>query len=532
MKNKFLSILLIMSLLAVPVFMSGCTSSSNEQSVESGEQTVADPSAAGQTLVLGEMWDIKNIDPASAGTVICEKAAVTETLVGANPDFSLKPGLATSWEQVDNLTWIFDLRENVKFHDGSPMTAEDVKYSLERTMAENPKVESMLNIDSINVVDDHTLEIKTKEINPILAGILHYPDNSIISESSLDESGNFVKPVGTGPYSFESFNEQTRVLTVVRNEDWWGGDVGLEKLVIKGMPDPNTRAMAIENGEIDFTVDVPYSETDRIDAIEGLNVEKYSTPRVYKIDTNLEDEALGDVRVRQAISYAISRDDIVEHVLYNVGAPAAGPFLPSMSWANKDLEPYEQNLEKADELLTQAGWTDTDGDGIRDKNGQPLELELLTYAARPGLPPMSEAIAAQLKEAGISVSSQVLEWGAISDKRESGDWDLVLAAYNIAMVPDPAYVLNNWYTTDGPDNTPGYSNPEVDALVEEAKTIKDRDLRYQKFNEVEEIVYEEQPKILIAYYGCAIVKKDSVKGYVFDPTAHDYRVNAGMYIEK
>lgn len=529
MKNKILSILLVMSILAVPVLMSGCTDS--DQSIDS-ENNPTDESPSEQTLVLGEMWDIENIDPASAGTIICEKAAVTETLVAANPDFSLEPGLATSWEQVDNLTWRFDLRQDVRFHDGSMMTAEDVKFSLERTMNENPRVKSMSAIDSIKVIDDHTLEIKTTETNPILAGVMHYPDTSIISESSLDENNNFVKPVGTGPYSFESFNEQTRVLTVVKNENWWGGSVGLDKLVLKGMPDPNTRAMAIENGELDFTVDVPYSETDRIDAIDGINVEKYSTPRVYKMDTNLEDEALSDERVRKAISYAINRDDIVEHVLYNVGSPAAGPFLPSMTWANKDLKPYEQDIDKAEELLSQAGWTDTDGDGIRDKDGKPLELELLTYAARPGLPPMSETIAAQLKDIGISVSPQVLEWGAISDKRESGNWDLVLAAYNIAMVPDPFYVLNNWYTTDGPDNTPGYSNAEVDSLVEEAKYIRDLDKRYEKFNQVEEIVYEEQPKILIAYYGCAIVKKDSVKNYVFDPTAHDYRVNAGMYIEQ
>ncbi|MBP2030786.1 peptide/nickel transport system substrate-binding protein [Methanohalophilus levihalophilus] len=520
MKNQYLSILFVILVLAGSVFMSGCTSS--------GEESVA----SGQTLVLGEMWDIDGIDPAVEGTVIGEKAAVTETLVGANSDFSLKPELAESWEQTDDYTWVFTLRQGVKFHDGSTMTAEDVKFSLERTIAENTRVESMLKIDSINVIGDHTLEITTTDLNPILAGILHYPDLGIISASSFNENGEFVKPIGTGPYVFESYDEQTRVLTVVKNDEWWGGEVGLEKMILKGMPDPNTRAMAIENGELDFTVDVPYSETDHIDSIEGIIVEKYSTPRVYKMDTNLQNEALADVRVRQAISYAINRDDIVEHVLYNVGEPAAGPFLPVMAWTNKDLKPYDQDLEKAKELLTEAGWVDTDGDGIRDKDGEALEFELLTYSARPGLPPMAEAIAAQLKDVGISVSPQVLEWGAISDKQKNGDWELLLAAYNIAMVPDPEYVLSNWYTTTGPDNGPGYSNPEVDALVEEARTIKDLDLRYQKFNEVEAIVYEEQPMILVAYYGCAIVKKDSVKGYVFDPTAHDYRINAAMYMEE
>jgi peptide/nickel transport system substrate-binding protein len=124
-----------------------------------------------------------------------------------------------------------------------------------------------------------------------------------------------------------------------------------------------------------------------------------------------------------------------------------------------------------------------------------------------------------------------MDLGAIEDNTESDNWDLYLAAYNIAMVPDPEYVLNNWYYTGGPDNGPGYSNPEVDALIDEARTITDLDARYKKFNEVEAIVYEEQPMIIVAYYGCAIVKDDNLKGYVFDPTAHDYRINAGMYME-
>ncbi|AKB52693.1 Oligopeptide ABC transporter, periplasmic oligopeptide-binding protein OppA [Methanosarcina barkeri str. Wiesmoor] len=545
MKNKNfpLIILLIILLTCAILTTSGCSSTeeSGAKDAVSGMEVNSGSDDASQieggsennTLVLGEMWNIESIDPINGdGTLVCEKAAITETLVGANDDFSLKPGLATSWEQLDENTWEFKLRNNVTFHDGSKMTAEDVNFTLEKVISENAKVASMLKIDSIEIVDNYTLKIKTKEINPILPGVLHYPDTAIISPSSYNENGEFVKPVGTGPYKLESFDEQTRVLTVVKNDNWWGGEVGLDKMILKGIPDPNTRAMAIENGEVDFTVDVPYSETDRIDAIDGINVEKYKTPRVYKLDLNLKHEPLEDVRVRQAMSYAIDRSDIAENVLYNVGEAAAGPFLPTMVWANKSLKPYSQDLEKADELLTAAGWVDTDGDGIRDKDGQPLKFNLMTYSARPGLPPMAEAMAAQLREAGIGIETEVLEMGSIDDRRESGDWDLYLAAYNIAMVPDPEYILTNWYMTNGTDNNAGYSNPKVDSLITEARKITNMSERYKKFNEVEAIAYDEQPMIIVAYYGCAIVKKDYVKGYVFDPTAHDYRINADMHIEK
>lgn len=524
MNSRNIIFSLIIALMAATSAISGCVDSDMSVASDSDENT--------NELTVGEMWAIDNLDPATDLKILCEKALIVETLVQTNKDFSLSPGLASSWKQLDNYTWEFTLRDDVKFHDGTDMTAEDVKFSLERAIRKNVNVESMLDVASIEAEDKHTLLIKTNKFNAILPGALHYPCTAIINSNSVDENDDIVTPIGTGPYKFESFDEQTNVLTVVRNDQWWNGEAGLDRMVIRGMPDPNTRAMAIESGEIDFTVDVPYSETDRLDAIDGINVEKCLVPRLYKMDLNLHNPALNDTRVRQAISYAIDRESIVENILYNVGEAASGPFLPDMVWSNKSLEVYQQNYTEADKLLTEAGWVDTDGDGIRDRDGQKLELSLLTYSTRPGLPPMAEAITSQLGEIGIAVTTEVMEYGAITERREQGDWDMCLAAYTLAMVPDPQPILTSWYGTNGTDNWPGYSNPQVDALIAEASNITDLDQRYAKFNEVESIVYDEQPMILVAYYGCAIVKKDEVRGYEDDPTAHDYRINSGMYIEK
>ncbi|WP_269848699.1 ABC transporter substrate-binding protein [Methanosarcina horonobensis] len=228
MKNKSspLLILLIILLTCAILVTSGCSSTKESEAKEaisglevtSGSEAASQPEGGSEadseasTLVLGEMWEIDSVDTINggAGTLICEKAAVTETLVGANEDFSLKPGLATSWEQLDENTWEFRLRDNVVFHDGSRMTAEEVKFTLEKVIEANSKVASMLKVDTIEAVDNYTLKIKTTEINPILPGILHYPDTAIISPSSFDAAGEFVKPVGTGPYKFESFDERTR----------------------------------------------------------------------------------------------------------------------------------------------------------------------------------------------------------------------------------------------------------------------------------------------------------------------------------
>ncbi len=487
----------------------------------------------GQTLVVGEIWDIEGTDPAGGHSVtVNDKALIVETLVGVDQDFKLKPLLATSWEQLDDNTWQVDLREDVTFHDGSKMTADDVKFSIERADKLDATVKSLLKLDYVEVVDPKTIKIHTTSPNVIMPAVLHYASIAIISPKSVNDNGEFKEPIGTGSFKLESFDAQTHILTVTKNDNWWSGEAKLDKIVLKPIEDPNTRAMSLESGELDFTVDVPYSEADRINKMDGINVEKYSTPRIYKIEANLQHTPLDDVRVRQAISYSIDRDQIAKYVLFNVGSPAIGPFTPSMFWANQNLKSYDYNLDSAKKLLDDAGWKDSDGDGIRDKDGKPLELSLLTYIERPGLQPMAEAIAGQLKDVGIKIDSEAVENGVSSDRQKKGEWDLYLSASNTGMVPDPLYYLSLTYGTKASSNKAGYSNPKVDAIILEAYKTADEKERLEMLDELEEIVQEDLPVINVAYYGVAIAKKDYVKGYVFDPTAHDYRLSPDMYIEE
>jgi peptide/nickel transport system substrate-binding protein len=288
--------------------------------------------------------------------------------------------------------------------------------------------------------------------------------------------------------------------------------------------------MMIENGDVDFTTDPPYSDVDRLDALPGIHVERCNTSRIYKLDVNLAHEAMADLDVRKAISHAINRVGIVDNVLYGVGAPAGGVFLPNMAWSNKNLTPYSYDPALSKQYLANAGWVDTNDDGYVDKNGKNLHVKIYTYTERPGLPPMLEAISANLKSIGIEVEEVLMESNAVNATMTDGNWDLYLAAMNLAMVPDPEYVLNSWYTTTGTGNKSGYSNADVDRLIVEGHYISDLDERYNHFSEIEWIVYNELPTINIAYYGVAIVMKDTVIGYKFDPTAHDYRIDPFMTI--
>jgi len=512
---------LFCTVILVSVLITGCGQNDTESSQNKGEQV----------LTVGEMWGIDSIDPAADGTLLKEKALVVETLVECEPNFDLMPGLALSWKNIDDTTWELKLREGVRFHDGSLMTAEAVKWSLERAINVNPKVQSFTKIKSIEAADDYTLIITTAEPNADLPASLHYSNTAIISPNSVDQNGNLIKPIGTGPFMLKKWDTGTGELEVVKNENYWGGVPKLDEIVIRPLPDPNTRALALEKGEIDFTCDPPYNELDRLNAMDGLKVELHQTARNYILEMNLKKEPFNDIKVRKAISQAIDREAIVEHVLFGCGAPAKGPFMPGMAWTNEKLKGYPYDPEKAKQLLAEAGWKDSNGDGVIDKKGRPFKVTLMTYPQRPGLPPMAQTIQAQLKKVGIDVKIEVMEWGAISERVEKGAWDLKLSAWATAMIPTPSYYLQAlYYSKNNPDT--GYHNTTVDRLVEACMSAYDQQEKYDLSKQVQEIVEDELPIITIAHYGVAVVMKDKVKGYEFNPTAHDYMLTTEVYIEE
>lgn len=537
MKPRMLTIVLLVFLLIAGIFIAGCTSTHASSPSNTPEVTQASSQASaalaagtGRMLKFGELWLITGYDPMNSGVFITEKAIVTESLIGATQNFILTPLLATSWKQTSPTTWEIALRDGVKFHNGQPMTANEVKFSLDRSVKLNSANGVLMDYKSCKVIDPLTIEITTNKPNPILPEALHYPNMAIIHPDSLDAQGKFVKPIGTGAMVFDSFDQQTRTLTVKKNPNYWGGPVKLEGMIMTGIPDSNARALAIEKGEVDFTVDVPMNEAKRIDALKGVNVQTYLTPRVYRMVVNFNRAPLQDKRVRQAISLAINRTDIVNDVLYGVGGPARGIYIPQMAWFNNNLQVLPYDPVKAKALLAEAGYKDTNGDGIVEKDGKPLTINLVSAQERPGLPPMAEAIGASLKKIGIDAKVEIMASAASTDRQKAGSYDLVMSPSNIAMVPDPSYIMEQWYTTGGAQNYGKYSNKTLDALVQDAKETTDLKQRYAKFNGLEVYVLDELITIPIADYGCTIAMKDTVTGYVFDPTAHDLRMDANMAV--
>lgn len=517
MKKRSLSIVLCILMASLTLSVSGC----GTKAVSSGNQT----------LVVGEMWKINNLDPATNGTLTMEKAMITESLVGTKPNFELQPNLAIEWKRIDTNTWKFTLRKDVKFHDGTALNAEAVKWSLMRAITINPQILSFTKIKTVAAENDTTVVITTTTPNSDLPASLHYAGTSIIALSSVDKDGKLIKPIGTGSFKLDSFDPSTGDMKMSKNTQYWGTVSKLDKLEIRALPDPNTRALALEKGEIDFTCDPPYNELERLGKVNGLKVQLDKTARTYIIEMNLNETPFNDVKVRKAMSYAIDRESIVKNVLFGCGAAAKGPYMPGMAWTNENLKGYPYDPEKAKQLLTEAGWKDSDGDGIVDKDGKPMKITLMTYPQRPGLPPMAEAVQAQFKKVGIDLKTEIMDSTAMTEIASKGKWDMKMSAFATAMIPSPSYHLQLLYHSKI-NKVIGYNNAELDKLIDQCMTVDNQKEKYDLSKQVQQILEDEEPVLPIAYYGVATAMKSKVNNFVFNPTAHDYMLTNEVNIKE
>ncbi|RQW80998.1 MAG: ABC transporter substrate-binding protein [Methanothrix sp.] len=509
------SMLLIATIIACMLF-SGC---------------MAALGSSDQKLVVGEVWTMGSADPAMHNYEL-NNFLVAEGLTSISPDFKIVPCLADSWETVGSDSWRFHLNKNVEFHDGSKLTADDVVSSLERTMKMNPSVTGQLNIKKISKADDYTIDITTNTSDASLPARMAYGRASIykINENS---DGTISTPICTGPFKFVSYDKASDTLELAKNEKYRGGAPKLDSVTIRfGIGDANARQMAIESGEVDFTTEPPLGSTKSLQSNSNLNVTIHPLCQGYKLKFgDISKAPYDDVSVRRAIAYSVDRKSIADDILLGRGKASDGNALtPGLAWRNNDLKGYSYDTKKAKDLLSEAGWKDTDGDGILDKDGKPFKITLYTWPQRPALPSIAQAVQSQFKEIGIDADVRIMEWDAISDRAD--EWGMISVAGGDAcmMIPDPSYYLEGQFLSSNDDYH--YKNAKVDELILKARSTFDEDKRNDLYKQVQKIVYDEDcAQIPIAFHYLCVVTKKDVKGYVPNPAHHDYCISSGIYRE-
>ncbi|MCC5468508.1 ABC transporter substrate-binding protein [Pelosinus baikalensis] len=492
--------LLIVSLIAMLcTSIVGCSKSNSEDKVSNKET---------KNIVVGLNLFQTNLDPALEwnGWYV-SMYGIGETLVKFNKNMEIEPSLADSWKKVDDLTWQFHIRDGVKFHNDTQLTASTVKSSLERALKSNPRAQEMLAVDSITA-EGQNLTITTKIPHTTLLGNLADPINSIVDTTAAADT--FAKaPIGTGPFKIKSYTDGSQVV-VERYNDYWGGKALINEATFKYIKDDNTRSMALQSGEIDVANNVSINNLSLFEDKSKYAISTTTSLRIVMSYFNFENEFLKDPAVRKAIALGVDRDSYSKSLLKGTAVPAVGPFSGSLPYGNKNLTGYTYNKAEATKLLNDAGYKDTNGDGIVEKDGKNLSLNIAVFPTRAEIPVIGEAMQAQLKEIGIAANLKSYE--SVNPILKSGDFDLCLYNVNTATTGDPQAFLESYFRTDGSTNFGKYSNPTVDSLIDKLKNEYETQKRYDLATKIQQNLLEDNAGLFLVTPMSNRVSKSTVSG--------------------
>lgn len=493
------------------------TSAEEAAEAETDETEAAEP----VTLRLGLDVDAGTGDPrlAQDTSAFRLRELLFNGLVYIESDYSPKPDLAESWENPDDQTWVFHLRQGVKFHNGQELTAEDVKYTYETILDEAfaaPLRAFYEPIQSIEVIDEHTIQFS---LDSAYGPFLSYMDMGIVPKAVAEEQGEAfgVNPVGSGPFKFISW-QRGDTIELEAFEDHFNGRPNVDKVVIKVVPDNSARAVAVESGDLDF-IQSPVSPQDviRLESTPGVKVERIPASGYTYINLNTADPILSDVRVRQALAHLVNRQQILDTIYKSIGQIANSPIPPGMWAFADDVAGYDYDPERAAALLDEADWT-LGADGIRAKDGQPLALTIRTHSEDPDRRQVIEVLQAEFSNAGIQADTNVVEWPSyFADIQESKYQVAVIGWLNLT---NPDRAMFRAFTIDGPANYGKYENAEVDQLIRDARTSLNQDEARAMYQQASRLIAQDVPYIFLQYQEYIAIYRDSLQGFVPNPVVN------------
>lgn len=538
--------------------LAACADDSDVDQAAEGSESEESSDDQGGDLVLSTGNDVVSLDPHASNELYSDQARniIYEGLVTQNESFEIQPLLAEDWERVDDLTWKFDLREDVIFHDGSEFDAEVVKANLDRVRdpaVASPRLSIFEMISEVNVIDDHTVEIITEYPFAPLLNHLTHDGGGMISKRIIDEdyeqalqnsnsglsvdeyyelrenkddkfeeaaeeiSGNIgaavdSNPVGTNYAQFESRAPGENIV-MAKFDDYWQEPMNLDTITFKIVTETGSRMAELETGASHVIFGYEPGSVERIENNPETETYNNSNVAIEFIGFNNQKEPLDDVRVRQAITHAVDREKIIEGIYSGIGEVPDGPLVEGMTGHNDDTENLEYDLEKAEKLMTEAGHEDGFELSIIT-NDTPQRVDAAIY--------LQEALA----DINITATVDQLEWGAYLEEASSGDHDIFLLGWpNFTGDPDQSlWPLFHSSMMGDQGNRVFYDNPEVDLLLESGRQESDEEVRSDIYEEVQEILVEDAPMIYMNQGISMNAYRNEVEGlYIDDYIKPDFR---------
>ncbi|SOC40183.1 ABC transporter substrate-binding protein [Ureibacillus acetophenoni] len=470
-----------------------------------------------KVLTIGRGEDIITFDPHNHTQTNTKALTVNiyNSLVRDN-DGEIEPIIAESWEIIEPDLWEFKLHENITFHNGDKLTAEDVKFSLERIALDETLLgHDFSKIQEVIVVDEYKVQIKTDGPAPSLLQLLTMPGGDILPKKYIEENGidHFIQnPIGSGPYKFVEWKKDDRVV-LEKNPDYFLYEPKWDKLVFRVIPESSTRLGELLTGGVDMITNVPPSDWERIKNNDETELVQGPVPRVFQLVTRMtEGTVTADPRVREAIELAIDSEAITKNILMGAATPTRTQTTPTFFGANKDL--HGKNLydpERAKQLLKEAGYEN----GVEINIGVPNGRYIMDKE-------IGEAIQAMLTEVGFKVNMELLESSRWNDKYRAKSFDeLYVLAYSNAI--DAGYSLSLNLSERAKGET-DFNNAEFDELLEAASVNMDPVEREKQYQRAQEILAEERPRIFLFQYDQTLAISDTL---LFTP-----RLDESLYADE
>lgn len=492
----------------IPDTSSGETESEEGVSEEAGSEMAG--AQSGGTLRVAFQNEWAGLDPHTVSSYSSYQILnnVLEGLTTFDDELNLQPALAESWEQSeDGLTWTFHLREGVLFHNGREMTADDVKWSFERLIDPATGAGNAGRVGpaetQIEVIDDYTVAITHPEPFGIFPQSIGFDKSTgIVAQESLEDDGTISIPIGTGPFKITDVQGTTR-LVLERHQDYWqDGLPYLDEIIIEPIPDDTVRETALRSGEVDWILAIAPQSFESLSNEEGITVSTAPQLSYDYIGMNLTREPFDDVRVRQAIALAINRDELCQAGFFGLCETIQGPVGSGSPWYF-DYAPYGQDLERARQLLVDAGYPDG------------FEMELLPTTQYGETVRAAQVLQQQLAEIGIDATINAPEWSEWLELEGNFMYDAYICNWNGLIDADQYYYLQ--HRSDQVFNFTGYSNSEFDELVDQGRSMSDFDARYEIYEQANQILVDDAPYIYMYNKQEIRAFGDHVMGFVVRP---------------
>lgn len=436
---------------------------------------------------------------------------IVEPLIWVTDGLELEPWLATDWEATGEATWEFTIREGVTFHNGEPLTADEVAFSFRKFLDEFGFASGFLSLESegITKVDDLTVEFENRDPFPAFPGTIAH---NAISMQHPDAEGAKHEVIGTGPYRLDEVEPDQFVKTVAF-EEYWNGEPTTSELTFQSIVDANTRVLSLKNHEIDVAFSPPRSQVESLRSGEETDVTTQIEPRVGYFGINIYKPPTDDVTLRQGLNYAVSQELLVESVLDGIGEPARGPIAKIIDWSAHDSLPeYGPDKDEARELIDQS-----------DYDGEPLQLAVSKERTDNKL--LAEAFQQMAADVGVTVDINLMEESAYDELIQTGDFHLRLAE-NGTRSGAADYIMFDIYHTQGfynkglyEENGTGLFNVggEVDRLIEKGQQTADPEVKKEAYGEAIRRMMEQGVIIPIYYSEYVVATYRDVAGIDLSP---------------